>query len=75
MALANAVFVADHARREGITYRQAHAVVLELDTPAAQQAGEDVLWYVYVSNSDGRLSSRKLSNIVLRACTIREQKP
>lgn len=71
IALGNAVFAANEAQNRGVTFAQAHAVVKEMPTPEARSAGEDVLWYVYVSNSDKRLSSRKLASIVQRACAIR----
>jgi hypothetical protein len=69
--MGKAVFAANEAQNRGGTRAQAQAVVNELPTPNARAAGNDVLWYVYVSNGDKRLSSRKLSTLIERACNIR----
>lgn len=70
-ALGRATFEADDAFKRGVTLTQAQAAAAELPTPEARRMGADVIWYVYVSNNDKRLSSRKLASLVERACIIR----
>lgn len=70
-ALGRATFAADAAYKRGVTLEQAQAVADEMPTPEARRMSADVIWYVYVSNSDKRLSSRKLASLVERACILR----
>ncbi|MES2347000.1 MAG: hypothetical protein V4641_05450 [Pseudomonadota bacterium] len=72
-SLAHLTFVANDARNSGVTQAQAEAAAYELADPDARDAGLTVIWYVYQSNDDRRISSRKLAQLVRHACLVKDE--
>jgi len=64
----------DQARRHGVTRVQVEqAIMSPALTGEDREIARSVAWYVYESNDDSGLSSRKLSQIVQRACEITQE--
>lgn len=66
---------ANDARRRGVTREQAEAAANEMDTTDGRQAAQTVIWYVYVANGDGRMSSAFMGAQVRRACLAKGEQP
>jgi len=70
--VADQVIRVSEARERGITSFQLEQLVATEYSEQAREIERAAIWYVYVSNSDRRLSPKKLSQIVERACIYGE---